>query len=52
MIFHVLRDRTTYRELGPNYFDQLDTARLTRALVRPLERLGHQVTLQSPQPAA
>ena len=52
IIFHVLRDQTTYRELRPNYFDQLDTTRLTRALVRRLERLGHQVTLQPPQPAA
>jgi hypothetical protein len=47
-----LRDQTTYRELGPNYFDQLDTARLTRSLVRRLEQLGHQVTLQPTQPAA
>jgi hypothetical protein len=37
---------------GPDYFDQLDTERLTRALVRRLERLGHQVTLQPQQPTA
>jgi len=52
IIYHVLQDQTTYRELGPDYFDHLDTARLTRALVRRLERLGHQVTLQPQQPAA
>ena len=52
IIFHVLRNRTTYRELGPDYFDKLDTVRLTRSLVRRLERLGHQVTLQPQQPAA
>jgi transposase len=52
IIYHLLREQTTYRELGPDYFDRLDTERLTRALVRRLERLGHQVTLQPQQPAA
>ncbi len=52
IIFHVLKDRTTYRELGPDYLEQLDTVRLTRSLVRRLERLGHHVTLQPHEPAA
>jgi transposase len=52
IIFHVLQDRTTYRELGPGFFDQLDTTRLTRSLVRRLERLGHRVTLQPQETAA
>jgi transposase len=52
VIYHVLRDRTTYRELGPDYLEQLDAARLTRSLVRRLERLGHRVTLQAQEPAA
>jgi hypothetical protein len=52
IIYHLLKEQTTYRELGPDYFDQLDTERLTRALVRRLERLGHQVTLQPRQPTA
>jgi transposase len=52
IIYHVLKDRTTYRELGPDYLEQLDTARLTRSLVQRLERLGHQVTLQPQEPAA
>jgi transposase len=52
IIFYMLKNRTTYRELGPDYLDKLDTLRLTRSLVRRLERLGHQVTLQPQQPAA
>jgi transposase len=52
IIYHVLQDRTTYRELGPDYLDKLDTVRLTRSLVRRLERLGHQVTLQPQETAA
>ena len=52
IIYHVLRDRGTYRELGPDYFDRLETDRQTRSLVRRLERLGHKVTLQPQEPAA
>ncbi len=52
IIYHLLKDQTTYRELGPDYFDRLDTQRLTRTLVRRLERLGHKVTLEAQQPVA
>jgi transposase len=52
IIYHVLRDQSGYRELGPDYFDRLETDRQTRNLVRRLERLGHQVTLQPQEPAA
>jgi transposase len=46
VIFHLLKGKTTYRELGADYFDRLDQERLTRGLVRRLERLGHKVTLE------
>jgi transposase len=52
IIYHVLRDRTTYKDLGGDYFDRLDTERLTRTLVRRLERLGHDVVLKPKEPAA
>jgi transposase len=52
IIYHVLRDQTTYRELGADYFDRLETDRQTRTLVRRLEKLGHKVTLQPQEPAA
>jgi transposase len=52
IIYHVLRDQSTYRELGADYFDRLETDRQTRTLVRRLERLGHKVTLQPQEPAA
>lgn len=52
MIYHMLRKGTTYSELGADYFDRLDTERLTRTLVRRLERLGHEVVLKSKEPAA
>jgi transposase len=34
--YHILRNRTPYRSLGPNHFDQHDRAGLQRRLVRKL----------------
>ena len=36
----------TYADLGESYFDRLDRDRLTKRLVKRLEKLGHQVSLQ------
>jgi transposase len=52
MVYHLLREGTTYAELGADYFDRLDNERLTRTLVRRLERLGHEVVLKPKEPAA
>jgi transposase len=46
IIYHVLRKRQLYQELGADYFDRLASERLTRQLVRRLESLGHKVTLE------
>jgi len=35
-----------YADLGADYFEQLDRNRLTKRLVKRLERLGHKVSLQ------
>jgi transposase len=50
VIFQLLKKRTTYRDLGADYFDRLNADRLARNLVRRLEKLGHKVTLEC-QPA-
>jgi transposase len=50
-IYHVLRRGTTYQELGADFLERLEPARLTRQLVKRLEALGHKVTLE-PCPAA
>ena len=52
IIYHLLKGQVTYNELGGDYFDKLDTIRLTRILVRRLERLGHEVVLRPKEPAA
>ncbi len=51
IIYHLLKDGTTYRELGPDHLDRQDPERLAQRLVKRLERLGHKVTLE-PRPAA
>lgn len=45
IIYAVLRDHTPYTDLGPDYFDRLDQARVERHHVRRLEALGYSVTL-------
>jgi transposase len=51
IIYHLLRTKKPYAELGPDYFDQLEAARIERHHVRRLEQLGYTVTL-SPKGAA
>ena len=46
IVYQVPRRREAYRELGADSFDRLQPERLTRHLVRRLERLGHKVTLE------
>lgn len=52
LTYHLLKRGTDYQELGADYLDRLDTNRLTRTLVRRLERLGHEVVLKPKEPAA
>lgn len=47
IIDHVLKTGLPYQELGSDYLDRLEPERLTRQLVKRLEQLGHQVTLDA-----
>lgn len=49
--YHLLRDDQDYRELGGNYFDELDRQAVRKRPVRRLERLGYEVRLEAPDPA-
>jgi transposase len=51
IIYHVLQSKTPYTDLGADYFDKLDAARIERQHVRRLEQLGYHVTL-TPKEAA
>jgi transposase len=46
IIYHLLRDGSTYRDLGSTYFDERDQQAVQKRLVRRLERLGYRVDLQ------
>lgn len=50
--YHVLRTGHPYQDLGEHYLDQLDERRVAKNLVRRLQRLGYDVTVCKPQPAA
>jgi transposase len=52
IIYQVLKRGTTYQDLGPEYLERLEPERMTRQLVRRLERLGHKVTLEPKDAAA
>lgn len=43
--WHLLHDHVPYRELGGDYFERLDAAKLQQRHVHQLERLGYAVTL-------
>ncbi|HET8683664.1 MAG TPA: IS110 family transposase [Micromonosporaceae bacterium] len=44
--YHLLKDGTTYRDLGAQYFDARDQHSVERRLVRRLEALGNKVTIE------
>lgn len=45
VIYHVLRDKVPYRELGSTFFDQLNPPRVIHRLTKRFEDLGYNVTL-------
>ena len=46
-VYYIIRDDVEYHDLGAAHFDRLAPDRLTRMLVKRLERLGHKVTLEA-----
>ena len=50
IIYHVLKHNVEYHDLGPDYFDKLEPARLQRYLVKRLQALGYEVTLSPTNP--
>jgi transposase len=52
IIYHVLKHKVPYRELGADYFDNLNVTYIKRHHVRRLESLGFKVTLEPLEAAA
>lgn len=51
IVYHLLVHGGTYRELGGNYFDELNREKVTRRIVNRLESLGYSVSLrEDPRP--
>jgi transposase len=44
--FYMLRDGTSYQDLGPDHFDRQDRAKTAQRLTRRLEQLGYEVQLR------
>jgi transposase len=47
--YHILAHAVDYRDLGGDYLDQLEPNKIKRRLVKRLERLGYNVTLERAQ---
>lgn len=45
-VYHMIRTGQPYKDLGADYFDRFQEARLVRRSVARLQHLGYQVTLQ------
>lgn len=50
-IYHMLRKRSAYQDLGPEYFDRRTSQATVRRAVQRIERLGYIVTLEAAVPA-
>ncbi len=51
-IYHVLKDRTGYKELGADHFDNINSKRLVPYLVKRLQNIGYAVNLVPLESAA
>ena len=52
ILYHVLKTKQPYRELGADYLDRINAAQLKRYFVKRLENLGLQVIVQNIEKAA
>jgi len=46
IIYHLLSEGTTYEERGEIFFEERDRQALEKRLIRQLQRLGNQVTIE------
>jgi transposase len=52
ILFHIIRDGSSFHELGDDYFDQLHPERAARRLMGRLERLGYDLSEVRPKAVA
>ena len=46
--YHLIKNKQPYNDLGGNYFDEQDSKKTAQRLAKRIEKLGYQVTLQTP----
>ncbi len=47
IVYFLLRNRSTYRDLGERYFDEINRKSVVSRAVRRIESLGYTVTLEA-----
>ncbi len=47
IVYHVLKNRQSYQELGGDYFDKHDGEKRRQRLIHQLESLGLKVTVEA-----
>jgi len=52
IIYYLLSRKVSYEDLGENHFDERERQAVEKRLVRRLEKLGYEVSLQAISPAA
>lgn len=52
MVYHILKEQCTYKELGADYFDRLNEQHILRRLTSRIQALGYKVDLEKVQVAA
>ena len=52
MAYYIVKEHSTYKELGADFFDRLHEEQLIKRLTSRIQRLGYKVELQKIIPAA
>lgn len=47
IVYHILKKKQTYHELGPNYYEERRRVQVTKQAIKKLESLGYTVILQN-----
>jgi len=51
-VYHILKDKATYRELSEDFFDKLNPSRVLNRLTKRIQNLGFQLQVSPPPVAA
>lgn len=43
-IYHILKDNVSFKDLGPNFYNQFNTQKKANSYIKKLENLGYKVT--------